>query len=637
MKKLLVTLGVSAAVLSYGVQDAEASSLLEDMKKLNELGIIAGDKEGNLNPGDDVTRGHMAAFLARALELPAAESSNFTDITKADDALYEEINSAYEAGIVNGYNGNVFIQNEPITRAQTVTMISNALDYLGYPEPYRVDLPFKDVYDQFSPVLRDIAHATEYDIISGYDKYTFKPAMTAQRQHAAAFISRMLELEKQPGDIYQQATIVDGQISLDPTQYDTFEDAEGTLAADELIVFGGEIVKMNDGMVVATEPVDGQTTVYQNETGATNYTYVSNLFNDQMKYLDSNGDRVKVQVADTTGYVDIENVTLYPKGMEKGQNFYSVENGNLFLNLVDPVDGLSIGEPAIIGPAPDFMSEDQMYYSWNGHDFETEDGEFAGQSYSYFAYISPRSETVYTAEEIDAYINEEIVSERPTSKLAGIGETLKEVEAEYGFNALYILSHAILESNRGTSTIALTKNNLFGLNAIDGNSLESADSFPDVETSIKQYVQVMLEEYIYIKPFEETYAFGPVYGNKTTGFNVKYAADQNWGAKIGGLYYTIDTEMGGKDLISKSYNIGMTQSIPGSDITEEGLNFRSIPQTTGNLPIYEVYEEGYPVTIVETLTENGITWHKVFADHSGEEKYAYVSADYIEILPVAKP
>ncbi|MCP3994512.1 MAG: S-layer homology domain-containing protein [bacterium] len=85
-------------------------------------------------PSEPVTRGQMAAFLSRALSLPAGPGANtFND---DDTSQFESaIESLAAARITLGCNPPVndrFCPSEPVTRGQMAAFLSRAL---GYADP----------------------------------------------------------------------------------------------------------------------------------------------------------------------------------------------------------------------------------------------------------------------------------------------------------------------------------------------------------------------------------------------------------------------------------------------------------------------------------------------------------------------
>ena len=79
-------------------------------------------------PDDLVTRGQMAAFLSRALDLPAATGDQFRD---DDGSLFEfDIEKLAVAGITRGCNPPVndqFCPTSPVTREQMAAFLHRAL------------------------------------------------------------------------------------------------------------------------------------------------------------------------------------------------------------------------------------------------------------------------------------------------------------------------------------------------------------------------------------------------------------------------------------------------------------------------------------------------------------------------------
>ena len=162
--------------------------------------------------------------------------------------------------------------------------------------------------------------------------------------------------------------------------------------------------------------------------------------------------------------------------------------------------------------------------------------------YNYYQYLSFRSKTNYTAEELNTYLNS-IVTQ--TSVLRDSGEQFINAQDNVFINAAMELSFAIHESGWGGSLIARTKFNLFGINAVDANPYDAALSFDSIEECIVYHTENFLQP----RYFDPSYSvsFGTNFGNKNQGMNYKYASDAFWGEKIAGYYYRIDKALGFKD------------------------------------------------------------------------------------------
>jgi hypothetical protein len=101
------------------------SSVFEDaIEALAAAEITSGCGSGRFCPDDAVTRGQMAAFLTRALGLPPAEGNPFSD---DNGSLFEDsIESLAAAGITVGCGDGRFCPGQPVTRAEMATFLVRA-------------------------------------------------------------------------------------------------------------------------------------------------------------------------------------------------------------------------------------------------------------------------------------------------------------------------------------------------------------------------------------------------------------------------------------------------------------------------------------------------------------------------------
>jgi flagellum-specific peptidoglycan hydrolase FlgJ len=78
----------------------------------------------------------------------------------------------------------------------------------------------------------------------------------------------------------------------------------------------------------------------------------------------------------------------------------------------------------------------------------------------------------------------------------GLEKAILEIEELYGINAYFTIAVMKLESGNGKSKIAKDKNNLFGLNAIDGDQYNKAFSFKTKGDSVQKFGQLISKNYI---------------------------------------------------------------------------------------------------------------------------------------------
>jgi beta-N-acetylglucosaminidase len=78
----------------------------------------------------------------------------------------------------------------------------------------------------------------------------------------------------------------------------------------------------------------------------------------------------------------------------------------------------------------------------------------------------------------------------------GLEQAIIEMEEEYGINAYFTIAVMKLESANGNSSLSKNKNNLFGLNAIDGDKNNKAFSFKTKVDSVRKFGQLISNNYL---------------------------------------------------------------------------------------------------------------------------------------------
>jgi hypothetical protein len=156
------------------------------INRIAAAGITSGCGARRYCPSDEISRAQMAAFLARALSLPATGTDFFDD---DDGSTYEgAINKIAAAGITNGCGARAYCPDDPVTRAQTAAFLHRALSD-------RISPPFLDV-PLTSPYATAIAWLEEEGITQGCNAEgtLFCPDAPVTREQTATFLARALSL-----------------------------------------------------------------------------------------------------------------------------------------------------------------------------------------------------------------------------------------------------------------------------------------------------------------------------------------------------------------------------------------------------------------------------------------------------------
>jgi hypothetical protein len=142
-------------------------------------------------PRNFVTRGQVASFLVRALQLPSAEvADQFVDDDESPHAA--DIDSLVAAGITRGCGipeDRKFCPDRPVSRGEMAAFLVRAFDF----EPPAEADPFVD--DNESVFEQDIEALAAAGVTSGCGSDTFCPDRPILRANLAVFLVRALQLE----------------------------------------------------------------------------------------------------------------------------------------------------------------------------------------------------------------------------------------------------------------------------------------------------------------------------------------------------------------------------------------------------------------------------------------------------------
>lgn len=300
--------------------------------------------------------------------------------------------------------------------------------------------------------------------------------------------------------------------------------------------------------------------VYSNSSGSSTNGYIKGGTPDEAALLDYdyNTKRVKIKVAGMTGWIDKKyrsyNVNTYdivPLAWVITPQYYTVTDNTLVHVFPGNVYNTKGKASLTIDKKPSMLNVG-TYYSYDGHYFyssmklllqDYKNGNYNQAVnknvpyYNYYQYLSFRTKTNYTSENINQYIS--LRTNDKSSKMLNTGEYFINAQTNYGVNAVLMMAIGMNESGRGTSDIAKLKNNLFGLNAVDASSVESASSFATIEDCINNYGYGWLS-YGFLDPRDYRF-YGANLGNKYQGLNYKYASDPFWSEKAASYYYDIDS------------------------------------------------------------------------------------------------
>ena len=435
-------------------------------------------------------------------------------------------------------------------------------------------------------------------------------------------------------------------------------------ASEELVVFTrvyNSRTKQNETKIIDANKAlldlsvnDGDITYYY-ETSQLNkrkYTYMVNnsnygtidgafLGSDYSTYI--NGWTAKVMVANFTGWIAQDTYEIVPLTWVKSSSYYDVTNESIIHRLNNRIQNNEyILESLSIGPKPDMLSTGR-YYSYDGHyfykdlksllmDYRTGGGSHNraankdNEYYNYYQYLSNHTKTNYSSVNIDEYIRNNLgytkdvygnKASSGTSRLYGMGTYFYYAQEKLGVNALIALNLGRNESGNGRSKLAINKNNGFGLDAVDSNPIGGAKWFPTFSYNILHLASHWFT-YGYSHPRDWRY-FGPQFGDKGIGMNVKYASAAYWSETMASLYYQMDRAMGLQDY--NTYQLG---------VVKEQTQAYYKPEANGAYQRYTYPEAEDALVIIGETYSNGELWYKVVSDLNMDNNFneIYENTDY---------
>lgn len=436
---------------------------------------------------------------------------------------------------------------------------------------------------------------------------------------------------------------------IDPVScHNSYEDAKNWMknnGADDLAILAkvsGETKIIDANVALLDLSVNPATLTYfynnVNTTSAYTYMDTGSLYGGvDGAHIDTayssvkNKWMAKVKIGNYTGWVEQQAYEIVPITWIKSSSSYTVSGQDIRHNYVAKIQNYYYGSNGrTIGPKPEMLPTGKLY-SYDGHYFynnltslikDYKNGNFNNSInknepyYNYYMYLSNHTKTSYSSINIDEYIRNNMgikqqaygnASNDGSSRLYGMGTFFYYAQEKYGVNAILSLSLSRNETGNGTSNLAINKNNGFGLNAVDSNPTQAANWYASFASSILGYASKWIT-YGYAHPRDWRY-FGPQFGDKWIGMNVKYASDTYWSEKMASNYYALDKAFGLQDY--NYYQLGVVKGQTNA--------YQSSSTSSKFLYSYPEAEDG--VVIVDEVTSGNEKWYKVVSDLNIDSNY----------------
>jgi methionine-rich copper-binding protein CopC len=169
---------------------------------VNNMGsrmVVSGTGDDIFSPERDITRAEFAAIIVRGLGLRLENGESvFTDV-KQTDWYSSAVQTAYEYGLIAGYEDGSFRPNDKITREQAMLIVSKAMKITGLSgkkaeqSANHVLEAFADANNVSNWSLNGVADSVSAGIISGRSNESLAPKAFITRAEVAMMMQRLLQ------------------------------------------------------------------------------------------------------------------------------------------------------------------------------------------------------------------------------------------------------------------------------------------------------------------------------------------------------------------------------------------------------------------------------------------------------------
>lgn len=359
--------------------------------------------------------------------------------------------------------------------------------------------------------------------------------------------------------------------------------AKKSSSFDNLIIkYNDKVLKASYGIVKVNSNDACDVNVEFRNVVDNGSNYINGCYGVDGAYLDTNDSltTVTMMISSVVGKFNIKDVDIIPLSMiDQRLSSYFVRDNHLIHQIKQSFRNDIFSSFIELDVAPSYLIEGKEYISYDGHYFyesdqvkvmlddyrnNTNDNSINKDNpyYNYYQFVSHRQLTNASIKEISDYFSDRLMIEQgidiyldldkdsandtmTSSQFYQQADTFMQYQYEYGANALMMIALASNESAVGRSSLAFTRNNLFGHAAYDSDVEKNASRYFNVQSSIYSHAKYYLSG-SYCNPMKFQYQ-GGFFGNKSNGMNVNYASDPYWGEKAAQYYFKIDEALGFKD------------------------------------------------------------------------------------------
>lgn len=181
-------------ILKTNFSDVSTSAwYCDEVNWAYDNGLMNGVGTRTFAPESNLTRGQLVTVLYRLEKEPAAAKSPFTDVG-TNEYYTKAVNWAAANGIVDGITTTTFAPNAPVSREQMATILYRYSEYKKYSTTDKADLSGYTDASKISSYATDaMKWANAEALITGVTTTVLNPTGTATRAQVATILMRFCE------------------------------------------------------------------------------------------------------------------------------------------------------------------------------------------------------------------------------------------------------------------------------------------------------------------------------------------------------------------------------------------------------------------------------------------------------------
>lgn len=269
LKKVLATtaaatiMATAVPVVTYA-KDYDNHWAKEAITKWSEKEVLEGYEDGTFKPNNQVTRGELAAIIARVFGLTDTTSAKkYTDV-EATKWYVADVARVSSAGIMNDYEDGTFKPEQPATREEAAYAIAKAYEVATKD----ATITFKDQADISDWAEDEIVSLVAGGYLNGTPEGTFRPGASLTRAEAVTMVDKITADLVNVAGIYSQD--IEGNLVVNTADVELKDMVitgnlylaegigEGSVKLTNVTVLGDVIV---EGGGIHTIHVQGQTSL----------------------------------------------------------------------------------------------------------------------------------------------------------------------------------------------------------------------------------------------------------------------------------------------------------------------------------------------------------------------------------------